>query len=208
MLHELEDRLDTSLPLSQRCLGMVLRTRSRCSFSQLLQQGCEHLSVCAVAVSRNSSRHPADAAVAAAAHAGHFWEQYVRQASVPRTARKKSFHLVVISHVQYSQVAPCCLWWLHAISFAQTLCLVPVPSLDGSSELHLESASNLFCSELFWVSWDHQNILLLRYPMGPMVWRTLYVRVHDLVIRRWVLHPTWTSDWTNNLARRHSNLLQ
>ena len=29
--------------------------------------------------------------------------------------------------VQYSQVAPCCLWWLHAISFAKMVCLFLCP---------------------------------------------------------------------------------
>ena len=73
MLHELEGQLDTGLPLSQRCLGMEPRTRSRCSFPKLLKQCCEHPGACPVAVSRNSSKHNADAAVAAAAaHARHF----------------------------------------------------------------------------------------------------------------------------------------
>ena len=121
MLHELEDRLETSLLLSQHCLGLgppasssrgsswtVLWSSSglclACSFPRLLWLKTS----CSVA----------------AAHSRHFWEQYVVQVSVMKiTGKIVTSSCCVRWFVQYSLVAPCCLWWLHAISFAKTLCL-------------------------------------------------------------------------------------
>ena len=74
ILHELGDRLETSFPLSQHCVGMARRTVSRCSFPQLFEQCCGPPSCCPAAISHNFSNHHAAAIAAATAHARYFWE--------------------------------------------------------------------------------------------------------------------------------------
>ena len=79
ILHELEDRLETSFLLSQQCLSLESRTVSRTQFPAApSEQCCEHLlDNVPPTVSRGSSKQPAAVAVAPAAHPRHFREQYV-----------------------------------------------------------------------------------------------------------------------------------
>ena len=71
-------------------------------------------------------------------------EQYVGQVVVLEIAGKQSFLHVVRSLAGYSLVAQCCMLLLHAISFANTLCISLVPSQDGSNKLRFESTFNLY----------------------------------------------------------------
>ena len=175
-------------------------------FPQLLDQCCEHpRTVSRCRCPATPQKHPAAAAaLPAATFAGTVWEQYVAQASVSKiTGKKQSFHLVVRSHVQCSQVVPCCVLWLHAILFAKMMMpyswafprriqlsaflrmLPPCFAVNFSGFRVIVTR----CSFLFdtpWVENFVQNtVCLVSRPSRPAT--------------RWVLHSIWMSNCMNIL---------